>query len=333
MSPPKAKKSGRSEEPISERSPNPLSPRERTEAIVFYTGTAIATISWWILLWLVPTSRPLFLGTKFSEEWLWVLLAPDAISAFVGGLVLAVLIAKKHPLASALAWVHFGAQGYAWTISLGLAWFDPSAYIGLVSMTFSTGIALAFAIRLKEGSILWGPFQFAPAKSQPPAAHFRQSVIQTLGMWATFLAAIPITIFLVERHLSWDSGWRPGIAMMIGAGIVFVLGATIGLTGAWEMTQRGEGTPLPSACAKKLITTGSYRFVRNPMALGGIAQGVCVGIWFSSPLVVVYAVIGGVWWELLARGEEELFLARTFGDEYDAYRAHVRCWLPLPRGK
>lgn len=259
------------------------------------------------------------------------MLGPDALTALVGGTLLAFAVDRRHPLTSALAWVHFGAQGYAWTISLGLAWFDPTAYLGLVCMTFATGIALAFAIRLQEGSILWGPFQFSFAKPASRAEYCRQSILQTAAMWGVFLVAIPFAIIFVERSLNWNLGWAPGTVEWVVAAVVFVGGALTGFSAGWVMTKDGDGTPLPSACARKLVTSGSYRFVRNPMAVGGISQGIAVGLALGSPLTMVYAFIGGVWWELLARASEEEFLAQTFGQEYDEYRSRVRCWLPMPK--
>lgn len=326
-----ATRSGRSEERIAEPSKLPLSNRERREAVWFYAATAAATLGWWALMWLVPSTRSLFLGTKFAQEWLWVLLGPDALTALVGGALLAVLVARRHPLSSALAWVHFGAQGYAWTISLGLACFDPSAYVGLVSMTFATGLALAFAVRIQETDVLWGPFQFRFADEASSSRFCRQSIAQTVAMWAIFLGVFPLGIHWVEGKLGWSVGWTPGPVEWTFAATVFTLCAIMGFISGWNMTRFGEGTPLPSACARKLVTSGPYRFVRNPMAIGGVTQGVVVGVALGSPLVIVYAVIGGVWWELLARGSEERFLVATFGAEYEAYRDRVRCWLPFPK--
>lgn len=273
----------------------------------------------------------MFLGHQFGQEWLWLLLAPDALTALVGGTLLTFLVMRRHRLAPPLAWVHFGAQGYAWTVSLGLALYDPTAYIGLVSMTFATGLALAFAVRLQGAGVLWGPFQFRSAKPATASQYCRTSLLQTAAMWMVFLVALPGGIYAVERSVGWRTRWVPGAAEWIVAAIIFAIGAIIGLWAGWAMTQRGEGTPLPSACAKKLVTTGSYQFVRNPMALGGIGQGIAVGIALDSPLVVVYAVVGGFWWELLARGSEERYLSETFGEEYEAYRARVRCWIPFPK--
>ena len=145
-----------------------LTPRERRLAVGFYLGTSLATVLWWgALIWL-PETRAHFLGREFSNQWLWILLAPDLISALVMSTIMVWLLVRRWTLASALAWVHFGSQGYAWAISIGLAIADPAAYWGVVAMTFSAGGSLAFAMRLQNLDILWGAFQFKRAAAATP---------------------------------------------------------------------------------------------------------------------------------------------------------------------
>ncbi|TWT50903.1 hypothetical protein Pla22_36460 [Rubripirellula amarantea] len=90
----------------------------------------------------------------------------------------------------------------------------------------------------------------------------------------------------------------------------------------------GDGTPLPTATAPKLVIAGPYRFVRNPMALAGIIQGIAVGWFFGSYVVVSYAVAGAFVWHWLVRPVEENDLQQRFGDSYADYRRRVRLWIP-----
>jgi protein-S-isoprenylcysteine O-methyltransferase Ste14 len=134
-----------------------------------------------------------------------------------------------------------------------------------------------------------------------------------------------------------EQRWRlsvalPPVAWPVGAALL-VLASALGLSSAFVMSTRGKGTPLPSAMPNHLVVAGPYRWVRNPMAVAGIAQGVGVGLMLSSWLVVAYAVIGSVLWNYAVRPSEEADLERRFGAEFQRYRATVRCWIPrLPRG-
>jgi protein-S-isoprenylcysteine O-methyltransferase Ste14 len=76
------------------------------------------------------------------------------------------------------------------------------------------------------------------------------------------------------------------------------------------------------------VIAGPYRYVRNPMAVAGIAQGVAVGLLLGSWLVVIWALCGSLVWNSLIRPFEEEDLEKRFGDDFRAYRDHVKCWVP-----
>ncbi|MDI2023423.1 hypothetical protein PJL18_03971 [Paenarthrobacter nicotinovorans] len=78
----------------------------------------------------------------------------------------------------------------------------------------------------------------------------------------------------------------------------------------------------------RLVIAGPYRWVRNPMAVAGIAQGVGVGLLLGSWLVVAYAMIGSLVWNYVVRPLEEADLENRFGAEFRRYRSSVSCWLP-----
>lgn len=73
---------------------------------------------------------------------------------------------------------------------------------------------------------------------------------------------------------------------------------------------------------------GPYAFVRNPMALAGMGQGLAVGIYLGSVMVMVYALAGSLVWNYVARPLEEIELVEKFGSSYERYRAEVKCWWP-----
>jgi protein-S-isoprenylcysteine O-methyltransferase Ste14 len=78
---------------------------------------------------------------------------------------------------------------------------------------------------------------------------------------------------------------------------------------------------------KKLITSGPYRFSRNPLYLGGnlfIFLGAV--LFLGSPSGIVLTAINLVAVDfMIRRGERQL--ARDFGEEWLAYRNKVRRWL------
>ncbi|HLL99752.1 MAG TPA: isoprenylcysteine carboxylmethyltransferase family protein, partial [Pyrinomonadaceae bacterium] len=109
---------------------------------------------------------------------------------------------------------------------------------------------------------------------------------------------------------------------------LFVGISLLGLSSAVTMSKIGKGTPLPLDSARNLVVAGTYAFVRNPMAVSGVGQGLAVGLYLGSPLVLIYALMGGLIWQLIFRPLEETNLHQRFGAEYEEYCRKVRCWIP-----
>ncbi len=73
---------------------------------------------------------------------------------------------------------------------------------------------------------------------------------------------------------------------------------------------------------------GPYAYVRNPMAIGGIIQGIAVGVYLGSWLVLIYALLGIPTWHFFARLSKESDMRDRFGVEFENYKQSVRVWLP-----
>jgi protein-S-isoprenylcysteine O-methyltransferase Ste14 len=128
--------------------------------------------------------------------------------------------------------------------------------------------------------------------------------------------------------------WRDGLELsrlavigmpLITVGLVLIAG-TIRL-----FASVGRGTLAPWDATSRLVVSGPYRYVRNPMITGVLLvllgdaatfRSLPVLLWFG----VVFAV-NAVYMPLV----EEPGLERRFGDEYRTYKAHVPRWLPQAR--
>lgn len=172
---------------------------------------------------------------------------------------------------------------------------------------------------------------FRVAKDASTTRHVVVSLLQMLCFWGTFLFVLPAVVLAASNWLGVPALGSP--APRLVGGIAFALASCLGVWSAWTMARLGRGTPLPLAAARQLVLRGPYRWLRNPMALAGIGQGVAVGLWCDAPLVVLYALAGSLLWHFVARPPEERDLAARFGPAFAAYRAAVPLWLPrwLPR--
>jgi protein-S-isoprenylcysteine O-methyltransferase Ste14 len=75
--------------------------------------------------------------------------------------------------------------------------------------------------------------------------------------------------------------------------------------------------------SSEVTASGPYRFVAHPLYLGSSVMGAGLAITSASLLVTVLIAFYLVTTMTAAIKSEEAFLRRTFGDQYDLYRAGI----------
>jgi protein-S-isoprenylcysteine O-methyltransferase Ste14 len=94
---------------------------------------------------------------------------------------------------------------------------------------------------------------------------------------------------------------------------------------------QGLGTPAPILPTKHLVVSGLYRYVRNPMYVGVSWVIFGQGLLLGDKRVLGYGLIVWLAFFLFVLAYEEPKLRRTFGEEYEAFRASVPRWIPRLR--
>jgi protein-S-isoprenylcysteine O-methyltransferase Ste14 len=89
----------------------------------------------------------------------------------------------------------------------------------------------------------------------------------------------------------------------------------------------GRGTLSPIDPTKKLVTSGIYRYTRNPMYLGVLMTLIGEALFFKSYHLGIYLLIMALIFNFFILVVEEPRLHEDFGDEYSHYRNKVRRWL------
>ncbi|GAB3401079.1 isoprenylcysteine carboxylmethyltransferase family protein [Schumannella luteola] len=297
----------------------------------YFAVQALAGALWWVAVFTIPFVREVTLGSLDP-----VAVAVADIPLFVVASALAaggVRLGRLGRIAAVIA--------TAWTavVALGLAVFatvTAEAGWGVLIMAAATGgsiVALTALLlgRIPTRWIISGPFAFRPLRPDLPlGVTVALTVAQMVVFWGLFLIAGPLVLRALELRWQVDATLPPSVALgvaVLGA-VVFVLASALGIWSAATMAFLGRGTPLPTAMASSLVVAGPYRFVRNPMAVAGIAQGAAVGLALGSWVVVAYAVSGSLIWNYAVRPHEEADLESRFGDGFRRYRAEVRCWIP-----
>jgi protein-S-isoprenylcysteine O-methyltransferase Ste14 len=112
---------------------------------------------------------------------------------------------------------------------------------------------------------------------------------------------------------------------VVGAALV-VLGLAVGVSGMREFHRHRTPTS-PFRPTTALVTTGVFRFTRNPMYLGFVLLTVGVAVAFNSTAFLVSALLLTVLLDAAVIRPEERFLARRYGTDFEAYLRGTRRWL------
>jgi len=144
-----------------------------------------------------------------------------------------------------------------------------------------------------------------------------------LGFTALFVvAALRVDALLRLPSLLPDRARLPLSTSLMAAGVAVTVWSALHFL-------RVRGTPVPFNPPPRLVTTGPYRWSRNPMLTGVFAFLLGLGLAVDSLSLVCFFlplyVLANVW-ELKQIEEPEL--VKRLGDEYTEYRRRTSMFLP-----
>lgn len=148
---------------------------------------------------------------------------------------------------------------------------------------------------------------------------------------------LPVTVAGIIPALIFTSyppkpGWALAsplnyLLMLFGVALI-AAGLTLILTTIMMFVTLGKGTLAPWDPPQKLVVTGIYRYVRNPMISGVGALVFGEALLLGSSALVIYALLVFAINAVYIPLSEEPGLRRRFGQPYDDYVRHVPRWLP-----
>jgi protein-S-isoprenylcysteine O-methyltransferase Ste14 len=109
---------------------------------------------------------------------------------------------------------------------------------------------------------------------------------------------------------------------------VWIAGILILLWCFWDFAHKGFGTPVPIDPPRKLVISGLYRFVRNPMYAGVLLTIGGHFLWLGYWILLGYAGIFFLVVHAFVTLYEEPDLKERFGPEYESYLRKVPRWIP-----
>lgn len=147
---------------------------------------------------------------------------------------------------------------------------------------------------------------------------------------AAFLVVAPGTVAGVIPWLitHWRFGEGASLGVSVFGGIVIGLSLALLIECFLRFATKGEGTPAPIAPTAKLVVTGAYARVRNPMYVAVVGLIFGQALLFASAALIAYGLTMAFIFMMFVLYREEPRLQRAFPDEYPEYSANVPRWRP-----
>lgn len=126
----------------------------------------------------------------------------------------------------------------------------------------------------------------------------------------------------IQDNLYWHfSGWM-GIF-----GILVMLESVGWIVAGMYYFHRHKTSPNPTAKASYLITSGPYRFSRNPLYLAFTSMCLALSLFAHSPYFLISGLVFWLITDLYTIPYEEKFLSERFSQEWQHYSQQTRRWL------
>jgi protein-S-isoprenylcysteine O-methyltransferase Ste14 len=291
---------------------------------------------------------------------LWVWRRPT--SRVVAGAAMAFLwnlpvVLGLHLAAVRFDWWQFDARGgllLGMPVELYLSWawlWGAVLALAFPSLTLGAVMAIALAADLVLMPALAPVLRLGPAWYAGEVVGLLAGVLpgQLLARWTArrehlaeraalqVLAFTGLTLFMLPAIAIEGSGsmWlnptdRPVWQLSLIAQAL-ALPALLGLTAVQEFVARGGGTPVPFDPPQRLVTSGVYAYIRNPMQLSAVVLLFLLGLVLRNPWVSAAGVMAHIYSVGLAGWDEGEDLQERFGADWIAYRRGVRRWVPRCR--
>ena len=144
----------------------------------------------------------------------------------------------------------------------------------------------------------------------------------------------PVPLVVIFILVMWlISAWTPGIqissqtrfiaiAASIGIGVLYAFSGVLSFN-----TAKTTVNPLTPDKSSSLVTSGIYRYTRNPMYVGFSFLLLGFGVYLSNLYSLASTVVFVMYMNKFQIRPEERALEETFGAAFITYKNQVRRWL------
>jgi protein-S-isoprenylcysteine O-methyltransferase Ste14 len=186
------------------------------------------------------------------------------------------------------------------------------------------GEALAIALCLYPGLIL--------AKlTREDRLPKRRAMFHVLGWGGYMLLVLPVCVLAYENRALHDLYRVPDNAVdwLLVGGVLALL--FIGIAATAEFARTGDGTPIPFDPPKRVVASGPYAFIANPMQIISAAVMLLLAFYARSWGLGLVAAMFALFDTVYASWYNRAHIARAMPDDWQRYREAVPDWRMLWR--
>jgi protein-S-isoprenylcysteine O-methyltransferase Ste14 len=162
------------------------------------------------------------------------------------------------------------------------------------------------------------------ARASEPRSRIRTDMDRIGGRLFKYRSYTAIPLFVVWLCVFWKEYEADAVIWTVGP-LLVLCGSALRL---WAVRHIGRSARTRGAKAKKLVTTGPYVVMRNPLYFGNMVIG--FGACILSELmwmIPVFLVLFGFQYACIIAWEQSL-LRKKFGPAYDEYISRVPAFFP-----
>jgi len=144
----------------------------------------------------------------------------------------------------------------------------------------------------------------------------------------------PVVVGTVVAVGAWGAGrvgmasWEVLPAVLIVAGVLVAMGILVALAGVASFYRaRTTVNPHKPGNASSLVTSGVYRFTRNPMYVGMLLVLIGWAVYQGGLLPLLVTLLFIPYMTRFQIVPEERVMLTMFDTEYERYRQRVRRWV------
>lgn len=158
--------------------------------------------------------------------------------------------------------------------------------------------------------------------------------------FTVFIVLIPFGLYKLSQLNYLFSGrviFSSDIFRYIISALIFLVGAIFAVWSNIFLFTVGKGGPVDalgvsiSPQTKKLVTTGPFRYSRNPMVFGTVSLYLSIVLFLNSIIGVICIIVFLIVMIIYLKLSEEKRLLKDFGDEYIEYKKKVSMIFPIKR--